>query len=88
VPGPVTLGVRPEDILIGAEQRPERPIRARVEVAELMGNESILYLAVGEDTIVARVPPRVTPKPGDLVDIRFDTPKLHFFNPATGATLI
>ncbi len=84
--GPVVLGVRPEDITL--DDIPDVPsVRAGVEVAELMGNENILYLTTGEDSVVARVAPRSAPKPGDGVDIRLDTHKLHFFDSETGATL-
>jgi multiple sugar transport system ATP-binding protein len=69
------------------EPGPTAAVKARVEVAELMGNENILYLRVGADSVIARVPPRYTPKPGSGLDIRFDLARLHFFDPKTEATL-
>ncbi len=85
--GPITLGVRPENILLDAAPDPTQIIRAGVEVAELMGNENILYLRIGDDSIVARVPPRFAPKPGEGVDIHLAPDSLHFFDPETEATL-
>ena len=84
---PVTLGVRPENILLDAAPDPTQIIRAGVEVAELMGNENILYLKIGEDTVIARVPTRFTPRPGENIDVRFDADKLRFFDAETEATL-
>jgi len=84
---PATLGVRPEDILLDSDHGPKQPIRASVEVAELMGNENILHLTVGKDAVTARVPPRHAPKPGSSVDILLNPARLHFFDPGTEATL-
>ncbi len=81
--GPVILGVRPEDVQISASPS----IRAGVEVAELMGNENILYLQLGGSSLIARVAPRYAPKPGTGVDISFDLSRLIFFDPATEAAL-
>jgi multiple sugar transport system ATP-binding protein len=85
--GPITLGVRPENILLDAAPDPTQVIRVGVEVAELMGNENILYLRIGDDSVVARVPPRFAPKPGESVDIHLAPDSLHFFDPETDATL-
>jgi multiple sugar transport system ATP-binding protein len=83
--GRMTLGVRPEDIALGEAEG--QPIRVTVEVAELMGNENILYLGLGKDSLIARVPPRFAPRPGENIDVRFDRGKLHFFHPETEQTL-
>ncbi|HDQ99811.1 MAG TPA: sn-glycerol-3-phosphate ABC transporter ATP-binding protein UgpC [candidate division WOR-3 bacterium] len=82
---PVTLGVRPESIGFDAAGR--QPVKAGVEVAELMGNETILYLKVGPATLIARVPPRFAPKPGEAVELYFAPEELHFFDPETEAAL-
>jgi multiple sugar transport system ATP-binding protein len=81
----VTLGVRPEDITL--EDDDGMPVRVRVEVTELMGNENILYLRLGRTSLIARVPPRFAPRPGDNINVRFDPEKLHFFHPETEQTL-
>ena len=84
--GQVTLGVRPEDIVLDGLEG--QPIDVNVEVTELMGNENILYLGLGEDSLVARVPPRFAPRPGENIRVRFDPAKLHFFHPESERTLI
>jgi len=82
---PVVLGVRPEALLFEQGQGPA--VKAGVEVAELMGNENVLYLKVGEETLIARVPPRFAPKPGDIVDLWLDPDRVHLFDAATEVTL-
>jgi multiple sugar transport system ATP-binding protein len=81
---PVTLGVRPEDIRIGERAG----WRAGIEVAEQMGNENILYLKLGDETLVARVPPDYRSRPGEGIDIAFNLDRVHFFDGATEATLV
>jgi multiple sugar transport system ATP-binding protein len=53
-----------------------------------MGNEVMLYLKLGEETLVARVPPDQPPRPGETVGIQFTPDRLHFFDPKTELTLV
>ncbi|MEO0085658.1 MAG: TOBE domain-containing protein, partial [candidate division WOR-3 bacterium] len=76
---PATLGIRPEALRIA----PDGELGAVVEVAELMGNEVILYLRAGSDSLIARVPPDSPPRPGDSLRLKLDPDRLHFFDPAT-----
>ena len=57
-------------------------VEAKVEVVELMGSETYLYLKVdGKDSnVVARVDPRSTSRTGDTVKVAFETNRLHFFD--------
>jgi multiple sugar transport system ATP-binding protein len=81
---PVTLGVRPEDVNLS-----DGPgFRAGVEVVEQMGNETILYLRLGDDTLVGRVPPHDAPRPGQDVNVRFNLDRIHFFDAQTELTLV
>jgi len=48
-----------------------------------MGNETVLYLKAGEDTLIARVPPQNAPRPGDSVTVGFAPDRLHFFDAET-----
>lgn len=84
---PVTLGVRPENILPGTDSTAATTVPTRVDVAELMGNENILYLAIGDEQVVARVPPHPAPRPGENLPVRFEADRLHFFDAETEATL-
>jgi len=80
---PVILGIRPENITVAGQPG----IKATVEVAELMGNEALVYLKVGTDTVIARLPPDNVPRPGAALFLEFNTQKLHFFDPETELTL-
>ena len=99
---PVTLGVRPEDITLAATGHDRNPggtvparglspkpeLRMGVEVVEQMGNETILYLKAGSDTLVARVPPHNAPRPGDSVTLDLTPDRIHFFDAETELTLV
>ncbi len=86
----VILGVRPEDIHdphympagIHASQ-----VEAQVEVTELMGNETYLYLKSGDKSYVARVDPRNRSRVGDKVPMAFNMDNMHLFDKATEAAI-
>jgi multiple sugar transport system ATP-binding protein len=82
----VVFGIRPEDIYNPAFVPPgihAAPIEAKVEVTELMGNEIFLYLASGQNQIVARVDPRTNFRIDDKVQVSFNMDKCHLFDPET-----
>jgi multiple sugar transport system ATP-binding protein len=59
-----------------------------VDVMEQMGNEVIVYLKSGSETLIARVPPQNAPRPGDSVAVSFAPDHLHFFDAETELTLV
>ena len=65
---PVTMGIRPE-ALYTDESRPANKclgkFKAEVELTELMGAETYLYLTVNKNSIIARVKSDTTTKSGD-----------------------
>jgi len=77
------LGVRPEGIVLGG--RPQ--LKAGVEVVEQMGNEVIVYLKAGDQSLIARVPPQNAPRPGESVTVGFAPDQLHFFDAETELAL-
>ncbi len=82
----VVLGIRPEDLHDRQYARPGihgAPITARVDMTELMGNETYAYLLAGPKTFVARVDSRSRARIGQDLDLWADTDNLHFFDPAT-----
>lgn len=77
------IGVRPEDIhdeLVFLEASPDSKITAKIEVAELMGAESILYSSIDGQEFVARVDSRTDVQGGDELELSFDMNKVHFFD--------
>ncbi|WP_249870188.1 ABC transporter ATP-binding protein [Oceanobacillus saliphilus] len=82
----VILGIRPEDIhdeLVFLESSPESRTTASIEVAELMGAESVLYSKLSSQDFVARIDSRTDVQGGDSIDLAFDMNKVHFFDKET-----
>ena len=87
----VTLGIRPENIYdralvpTGIETS---PLRATVDVSELMGNEVFLYMRDRDHEFLARVDPRSSARPGQEVELAMDMSKMHAFDPKTQQALL
>ncbi|MBI3169392.1 MAG: sn-glycerol-3-phosphate ABC transporter ATP-binding protein UgpC [Chloroflexi bacterium] len=79
----VVFGIRPENI-----HDPEfapvnihgEKVAAKVDVTELMGNETFLYLVNGKNTFIGRVDPRSSKRVGDDMQVIFDMDKFHIFD--------
>jgi multiple sugar transport system ATP-binding protein len=87
--GPVTLGVRPEDLSENPTQSPidGQSIQANVEVAEPLGAEINLYLRLGDQSLTSRIHAQAKPEVNKphVVDVNLDN--LHFFHPETTKSL-
>ncbi|MCL4521614.1 MAG: ABC transporter ATP-binding protein [Firmicutes bacterium] len=86
----LTLGVRPEDVHLSPDfydQHPDLQMKATVRVIEPMGHENMVYLAIGEETLVARAPNDWHAQLGDTVTCAFDPTRLHAFDPETEQAL-
>ncbi len=82
----VILGVCPEDFhdepaFIEAFQGTN--VTIRVEVAELMGAETMVYSEISGQSFVARVDARTEIKPGQQMKLALDINKFHFFDAKT-----
>lgn len=87
----VTFGIRPEDVLDDLEvlqKHPESTVDADVEVTELMGAETYLYLNVEGNAVTARVDPTSTAKAGDKTRIAFNMNKMHLFDKETERAIL
>jgi multiple sugar transport system ATP-binding protein len=87
----IVLGIRPEDLHdeeVFLEAYPEAVVEAKVEVTELMGPETFLYLDVNGVSLTARVDPRTRAKAGDVIKIGFDINKLHMFDKETEMSIL
>jgi len=85
----VKMGIRPEDLSVDSDfikKNNGRIITARLDVQELMGSESYLYLDYGGEKIIARVPSGEY-KPS-MVEIGVKTDKIHLFDPNTTVSII
>ncbi|MGH4137297.1 ABC transporter ATP-binding protein [Clostridium sp.] len=87
----VVMGIRPEDIdntPAFIEKNKNSVISVQVEVAELMGAETNIYMKKGNTNIVARVNGSSKVKVGDTIKIAIDTSKIHVFDKETENTII
>lgn len=80
------MGIRPEDIHNG-DSFDEDPIftrvRADIELIEMVGAETFLYLNVENNSIIARVDSKKRYSLAKNVEFLFDTTRLHLFDKVT-----
>jgi multiple sugar transport system ATP-binding protein len=82
----ITLGVRPEHLHVLTEPQ-DGAIPATVYVTELMGNETFVFLSVGNNRLIARAPAEFRAEVESRVWLRIVTEKAHFFDHQTGLSL-
>ena len=87
----VVMGIRPEDIhdeeaFLAAY--PDAICSAYVEVTEMLGAETYLYLKIADTQFTARVHQRSTSKIGDTIKVGFEANKIHFFDKDTEVTIL
>ena len=82
----VTIGIRPEHIRVFTE--PENgAIAANVYVTELMGNETFVFVSIGDNKLIARAPAEFRAELESPVWLRIVSEKAHFFDRQTGLSI-
>ncbi|WP_124100774.1 sn-glycerol-3-phosphate ABC transporter ATP-binding protein UgpC [Ruminococcus sp. Marseille-P6503] len=87
----VVLGVRPEclhDEEMFLSTAKTGVINATVEVTEMMGAETYLYLTCEGISLTARVSPRSTARPQDEIKIAIDPNRIHIFDKETEKAVV
>lgn len=88
----IVMGIRPENLhdedLFLANAAPSSVIECTVDVTEMMGAETFLYLTCFDYTLTARVSPRSIAKAGDTIKLALDLNKIHVFDKETEAVLL
>lgn len=87
----VVIGIRPENVhdeAVYIESMANNVMEAKVEITEMLGAETNLYLELDGIEIIARVNPRTKAKPEDVIKIAFDANKIHLFDKETEKTII
>jgi len=79
----ITIGIRPEHISVLLEPQ-DGAIPATVYVTELMGNETFVFLSVGNNRLIARAAADFRAELESPVWLRIDAEKAHFFDSQTG----
>jgi len=83
---PIVMGIRPEDIYDTPEkiaQLKDGKTKVKVDVAELLGAETLIYAVMFGQNIVAKVNARIDIHMGDDIELALDMNKCHFFDPET-----
>jgi multiple sugar transport system ATP-binding protein len=84
----LTLGVRPEDLRVGASSdSADLSFEAVVEVVEPLGSEILLDTKAAGQQIVARVEPTVKTQPHEKIRLTFLPDRIHFFDAKTEAVI-
>lgn len=79
----VTLGIRPENIHeeeMFLSAATTGIIEANVDVTEMLGAQSYLYLTCEGISLTASVSPRCTARPQDVIKLALDPNKVHLFD--------
>jgi multiple sugar transport system ATP-binding protein len=76
----VTLGIRPEDLLL-QERGPGVALDGVVDVREPLGNEVLVHLATPVGPFIARYPGQDVPAVGSKAKLHFSFARLHCFDP-------
>jgi multiple sugar transport system ATP-binding protein len=82
----ITLGIRPEHVHVH-EEALEGSLPAKVYVTELMGNETLVFATIGENTFIARAAAGFRAELDTKVWLSFDAEQFHFFNGQTGVRI-
>jgi multiple sugar transport system ATP-binding protein len=85
---PVTLGVRPEDLRVGAtSDSADLSFDAVVDVVEPLGAEILLDVTAAGQSVVARVEPSVRAKAHEKIRLTLVPERIHFFDAKTEAVI-
>lgn len=87
----VIMGIRPENITDNEEviaANKDAVIKAKVEVTELMGAETYIYLAKGKANMTVRLNGSSKAKAGDEFVMALDTNKIHVFDKESELTVL
>lgn len=87
----VIFGIRPENLFDGeCAVNVEAPqiVSAKVEVTELMGSETYLYLNISGTDFTARVDAATRARAGEFMKLGFDMSKMHLFDVESELTIL
>jgi multiple sugar transport system ATP-binding protein len=78
----VSLGIRPEHLVVDAEADTSSPLHATLQHVERLGDASLLYLSVQPDAplITARVEGAAGHAPGERITLRLRAAQCHLFD--------
>jgi multiple sugar transport system ATP-binding protein len=93
----IVLGIRPEDITLGASEPADGKANWRIAHVEHLGDESRVHLEEARPNtaetsstqkLIAKTKSRAACRPGELVAVRCEASRAHWFDPRSGERLI
>ena len=86
-PGPLALGVRPEQIVLGESGRPGGALQGEIFGAEYLGTNQIVTVKTARGMLKARLPAHVRAAAGDRVSLSFKPERLSLFDAVSGKVI-
>lgn len=84
------MGIRPEHVWLKREvanAEEDDFFRCVVEMTEVTGADSYVYVKVGEKTLIGRTEPEIVYHKEEKLVANFNMSKVHFFDEETGVSL-
>jgi multiple sugar transport system ATP-binding protein len=84
----ITIGIRPENILLESVNHSSISVEVVLEVIEPMGNEIFLYFELDESLFTSRVKTQGNLIPGKKIKLFLERDKIYFFDKENGKNII
>lgn len=87
----IIVGIRPEDVYCDnecTEASDNNIIEAKVDISEMLGAETYLYLNIEGNSIIVRVDRKENYIRNDIVKLRFNEERIHLFDKDTEMSLM
>jgi sn-glycerol 3-phosphate transport system ATP-binding protein len=85
---PVTIGIRPEHLVLAPDAPPGRALHLTADLVEALGADTLVHGRLGADAaLLARLPGGVTTRAGDRLTLAVAPDAVHLFDPDTGKAL-
>lgn len=86
----IVAGFRPEDIVPqghGMDPRHAVEICTKVDITEMLGNETLLFSSAGDDEFISRMQQPRLVAPGEILTFKFNVDRMHLFDAETGRSI-
>jgi len=83
----LTVGFRPEHLVLGPVSGATATVNARAEVVEYLGNQELIHASGAGRDIVAIVDSSFRVRPGDMLELRIPLDRIQLFDPDSNFAL-
>ena len=85
--GPLTLGLRPEDILV-ADNAQDGALHGQISIVEPLGRDDMLEVVIGQERLLVLADPALRLSAGENVALTVNAEKAHFFDRRTRQSIL